>query len=427
MAKVDGRWLVGTPYRDIMGADDPPGASPRGDFIVVGPGNDYLIADIGADVFGFAPGDGYDYIDHFKPGEDKIQFGGGLSAASLTIRPETLFGIAGLAIYYAGAGGPDAVFLAGVSALQPNDIVFEELPGTYFNPPVSDFNVDMKSDIVLQRTDGPVAVWTMNGSTVTGRTTIGGPGEGWTAIDTGDFEVNWKQDLLFRNSNGTPTLWHMNGTSLLKATELPNPGPQWQIIGTGHFTEDAAPDILFRHEDGSVAVWQTSGWQNPIGTIPSAAVVAAPGADWKVVGIADLNGDYRSEVLLQHTDGSLGHWRMEGTRATAASVIGKVAEGASVAGTGDFDGNGKDDILIRQADGTLTMWAMNGTTVAAVADIARPEAGWLVAATGDYDGSGKDDILLRYADGTLGVWLMNGASVARMAVVGNPGTDWDVV
>src|SRR3954453_12822380 len=199
MAMVDGRWLVGTPWRDIMGADDPPGSTPKGDFILAGPGNDYLIGDIGADVFGFAPGDGYDWIDHFTPGEDKIQFGGGLSASSLVIRPETLNGIAGTAIYYAGTTGPDAVFLAQVNALQPNDVVFESLPGTYFDPPKSDFNDDMKSDIVFQHTNGSVAVWTMNGTTVTGRTMLPSPGEGWTAIDTGDFEVNWRPDLIYQN------------------------------------------------------------------------------------------------------------------------------------------------------------------------------------------------------------------------------------
>src|SRR4051812_17822162 len=128
MATVLGKITVGTRHDDILGSDAP------GDFIVGGPGNDFLLGSTGADVFGFNPGDGQDFVSNFTPGVDKVQFGGGLTSASLHIQPETIAGVAGLAIYYAGIGGPDAVFLAGVSALQPTDVVFEALPAAIREP-----------------------------------------------------------------------------------------------------------------------------------------------------------------------------------------------------------------------------------------------------------------------------------------------------
>jgi hypothetical protein len=430
MATALGRWLVGTRYRETMGADDPSDAAPLGDFIVAGPGNDYLIGDLGADVFGFNPGDGQDFIDHFTPGEDKIQFGGGLSAASLTIRPETLVGVPGLAIYYAGPGGPDAVFLARVSALQPGDVVFETLPGTFFDPPARDFDNDFKSDVVLRHTDGSVTQWRMNGAAIAASAVIANPGDSWNIIATGDFFNDWKVDLLLQNRDGAPALWNMDGATIVAPVTLTNPGPQWRAIGSGHFYEDAAADILFRHDDGSIAIWQITDSTivgNSIAATAATAIVANPGPAWKVVGIGDFNEDTKSDILLQHTDGSLALWQMNGATIAAGSVIGSLTAGMSVAGTGDFDGNDRDDILVRQADGTVTMWTMKNGAIVGTANIASPGTAWNVVGTGDYDGDGKDDILLQNSDGTVAQWLMNGTVIASSAVITNPGLEWQVV
>ncbi|MCB4821097.1 FG-GAP repeat domain-containing protein [Roseicella aerolata] len=425
MATVTGRWLVGTRYREIIGADDPPGAEPKGDFIVAGPGNDYLIADIGADVFGFEPGHGLDFINHFTPGEDKIQFGGGLTAESLTIRPETIAGVAGLAIYYAGVGGPDSVFLAGVSALQPGDIVFEPLPGKFFDPPVQDFNIDFKSDVVLRRADGSVAEWQMNGTRIGAEKILANPGNDWKVIGSGDFNGNWKPDLLFQHKDGPPVIWNMDGFTIQKSLELPNPGPQWSAVGIGHFDDDPGADILFQHDDGTIVIWFMGSWQLPDGAIREAKVIAEPGPDWKVVGTGDFNGDYKADILFRHEDGRVVAWQMDGSRIAAHAEIGTLAEGASVVGTGDFDNNNRDEILVQQADGSLAMWSMNGVTVTGVTDIANPGPGRKVVDTGDYDGNGKTDILLQHTDGSVEVWLMDGARVASSGIAAAK-SDWIV-
>jgi hypothetical protein len=427
MATVTGRWLVGTRYREIMGADDPPGAEPKGDFIVAGPGNDYLIADIGADVFGFNPGDGLDFVSHFTPGEDKIQFGGGLTAASIHIQQETIAGVPGLAIYYAGIGGPDAVFLAGVSALQPADIEFAPLPGKFFDPPVQEFNTDFKSDVVLRHTDGSIMQWLMNGITVAGEKVLAKPGPSWKVIGSGDFNANWKTDILFQHDDGTPAVWNMDGANIAKSFALVNPGPKWHAVETGHFDDDPATDILFQHDDGTVAIWLMGGWQLPDGAIAASAAVANPGPDWKIVGTGDFNGDYKADILFRHTDGRLAEWRMDGLKIAEGYVIGNLTEGMSVAGTGDFDDNGRDEILIRQADGTVSMWFMNAGTVTGVSNVANPGKDVKVVGTGDYDGNGKADILLQHANGTVSEWLMNGATIVGGGTVKTLGTGWDIV
>lgn len=428
MAAALGRWLVGTRYRDILGADDPPGATPLGDFITAGPGNDYMIADTGADVFGFNRGDGYDYINDFVSGEDKLQFGGGLGAASLVIRQEALNGIAGLSVYYPGRMAEmSSVFLADVAALRPGDLVFEDLPGRVFDPPPRDVDNDLKTDVVLQPAGGPVTLWSMNGAVIGRETPIGNPGGTWSLAGIGDFNANWKQDLLLRDQSGALQAWFLQDGNLVSSVALPTPGPAWDVAGIGHFDDDPAADILFQHEAGPVVLWLMGGWQRPDGEIAAGAVVADPGPAWRIVATGDFNGDFKADILLRHQDGSLAQWQMNGTGIAAGAVLGRLEAGATVAATGDLDGNGTDDILLRQADGALSAWFMDGTTITAAAPIANPGIAWNVLGLGDYDGNDKADILLRATDGSVGVWLMDGARVTDGRVIANRGTEWELV
>lgn len=426
MAEEYGRWIIGSVYRDILGADDPPGAPPRGDLIIAGPGNDFLIGDVGADLFGFNPGDGLDYIADFTPGEDKLQFGSGLTAASLTIRQEAIFGIPGTSIYYDGPNGMNSIVLRDVTALQPGDIVFGDLPARVIEYPRGDLNNDERSDLLLRGPDGTVALWRLDGTTVADRSTVGMASADWSVVGTGDFNANGTQDLVLQQQAGPLLDWSRAFSGAVTPFPLPDPGPGWRALQTGHFDDDPAADLLFQHADGRVAIWFMGGWQNPDGTVAAMADVGNPGAAWKVAGVGDFNRDYRTDILLQDTNGTLVQWLMDGAAVTAATTLGSLPAGTRVAGTGDLDGDGRDDILLRQADGSLTLWSMNGGTVTATTPIASPGPDWAVAATGDYDGNGRDDILLRNTDGALSVWLMEGARVATAAIIGNPGTDWQV-
>jgi Ca2+-binding RTX toxin-like protein len=92
MATVLGRILLGTRKNDAIAAAAP------GDFLIGGPGTDYLVASTGADVFGYNPGDGQDWIDGFTPGVDKIQFSPAVNKYNVFVKPETIVGVDGLAV-----------------------------------------------------------------------------------------------------------------------------------------------------------------------------------------------------------------------------------------------------------------------------------------------------------------------------------------
>lgn len=174
-----------------------------------------------------------------------------------------------------------------------------------------DFNGDHQSDIVLQNQDGSVAIWDMNGTTVAGAglvmtgTAVANPGPDWRVAGTGDFYGDGKTDILLQNNNGSVAIWEVNGTTITQAGQaslggaVVNPGPTWHIVGTGDFNNDGKTDIVFRDDTGSVATWEMNGT-----TIASAAELANPGVAWNSVGNGAMQFIYSAtadETLVAST------------------------------------------------------------------------------------------------------------------------------
>jgi hypothetical protein len=51
----------------------------------------------------------------------------------------------------------------------------------------------------------------------------------------------------------------MKGTAPIAEPVIGNPGPSWHVIGTGDFNGDGKSDILFQNTNGSVAIWLMNG------------------------------------------------------------------------------------------------------------------------------------------------------------------------
>jgi len=137
-------------------------------------------------------------------------------------------------------------------------------------------------------------------------------------------------------------------------------------------------DILWRNADtGDTVIWQMDGTEQV-----AAQSIATPGNDWRIVGVGDFDGDWKTDIL----------WRSAGTRATF-----------------------------------LKLWVMDGFAVMDEQDVARVSVDWSIAQVRDYNGSGQADILWRNPmDERVVVWQMNGSAIEGTAVVGELATDWAV-
>src|SRR6185295_13687922 len=128
-------------------------------------------------------------------------------------------------------------------------------------PTRTDFNSDLDADLLWQHSDGTVAEWLMNGtSLVSGGVAGPNPGTAWHVKGAGDFNGNGYADILWQNDDGTPVVWYMNSTTLLGGGVLGfNPGTAWHVIGSGDFNGDGFADILWQNSDGTPAIWLMNG------------------------------------------------------------------------------------------------------------------------------------------------------------------------
>ena len=157
-------------------------------------------------------------------------------------------------------------------------------------PVVNDLNGDARSDILWRNSNGTLAGWLMNGGSIqsSGILTSGGvpvtPGATWSVAGISDFNGDGNADVLWRNSDGTLADWTMNGTTIMSSGIVNNggvtvkPDATWSIVGTGDFDGDTRADILWRKTDGTIAEWSMNG-----SSILSSGLVNVAGASVNLV------------------------------------------------------------------------------------------------------------------------------------------------
>jgi hypothetical protein len=271
----------------------------------------------------------------------------------------------------------------------------------------------------------------------------------WRIVGTGDYNGDGKADLLWRHgiagesATGAVSVWLMNGAAVLGTRGLGTLADlNWQVAGSGDFDGDGKADIVWRHGvSGANYLWllnvSTDAAVAPVRS--TAAISTIADLKWRIVGVADFNGDGKADLLWRHgvpgesATGASSVWLMSGATLTKARNLGTVADlNWRVGGTGDFDADGKADIVWRHAvNGGNSVWLMNVTADTAIAAVKSAtsiakiaDVRWRIVGTGDYNGDGKADLLWRHgiagetASGANSVWLMNGAGVLGTRALG---------
>jgi FG-GAP-like repeat/FG-GAP repeat len=183
-----------------------------------------------------------------------------------------------------------------------------------------DFDGDGKGDILWRNTwNYAPAIWLMDGARVRSAVGLGVVPANWSVAGTGDFNGDGKADILWRDTSGNVAIWEMNGTSVSNANSsfVANVPRQWSIKGTGDFNGDGMSDILWQDTFGNVAIWEMNGTSILNQNSSFVATVSSP---WSIQLTGDFNGDGMSDVLWQDTLGNTIMWFMNGTVATAEAV-----------------------------------------------------------------------------------------------------------
>jgi hypothetical protein len=231
----------------------------------------------------------------------------------------------------------------------------------------NDFNSDGSQDIIFQDNGGFVAAWYMSGDDVLSTTFLTPNNVGdanWKIVGTGDFNKDGKPDLLYQHTDGSLAVWYMNGVTMT-ANSFLNPttsGAAWKAVATGDFTLVGNVDILFQHTDTTLAIWYMNGINVSSTTLLKPAT---SGAGWAAVGTGDLNSDGNLDIVFQHSDGTLAVWYLVGgNNVLLTALLNPKTPGDAnwrVMGTIDLNGDKKTDLLFQnRADNSLAVWYMNG-------------------------------------------------------------------
>ncbi|PYR88836.1 MAG: hypothetical protein DMF84_26990 [Acidobacteria bacterium] len=191
----------------------------------------------------------------------------------------------------------------------------------------------------------------------------------WVIVASGDFNSDGQSDLVWQHRrNGLISVWFMNGTTLLDAV-LMTPSrvsdPDWWIVGAADLNKDGHTDLIWQHQKkGLLSVWFMNGTRLLDAQLLTPSAVPDP--NWKVVGVADMNGDGKPDLVWQHiTAGWLSVWFMNGTALLEAVLMSpqNVSPVWRIRAVGDLNGDGKSDLIWQHQDGWISAWFMDGTVL----------------------------------------------------------------
>jgi hypothetical protein len=259
---------------------------------------------------------------------------------------------------------------------------------------LGDFDGDGNAYDILWRHQliGNNSIWFMDGRTL--RPDSGRIHEldnmNWAVAATADFDGDGKTDILWRHQLlGKNSLWLMDGLTLRPGSgPLPTVKDTDRIVaGTGDFNGDGRCDVVWRHEiTGRNSMWLLDGTS----VLPeSGALPDIRDTNWRIVGTGDFDGDGMSDILWRH--GVYGYnsmWLMNGTRLRQGSgrILPVSSPNWKVVGVADFDGDGMSDIFWRHAgNGNNSVWLMNGPELRQGTEptVAVSDPDWIVVGTAD--------------------------------------------
>jgi hypothetical protein len=255
----------------------------------------------------------------------------------------------------------------------------------------------------------------------------------------GDFNGDRRPDLLWHHrGTGQVAVWFMNGaarTNVVYLSPASETDTSWEPAGVADFNGDGHNDVLWQNAvTGELVVWHLNGVTRT-SRVPLSHRLGDP--RWRVRGVADMNGDARPDLVLQHpVDGLVGAWLLNGVTLVEGRLLdpGALSPDWRIAGAGDVNRDGKPDLLFQHREGWLAVWYMDRLNMLDAvylnpAGISDPL--WVLAGVSDVNSDGSADLLLHHAgQGLAGVWLMNGVHLVDGRLFDPstvPDTSWRII
>ena len=240
-------------------------------------------------------------------------------------------------------------------------------------------------------------------------------------VPTHNFNGDGKADILWQNDSGLPAIWTMDGTNITGwSASCPILGRRGMSLTRPISTATARPIFFGR----TTAACRRSGpWTAP--TSPAGALLPNPGPTWHVAAAADFNGDGKADILWQHDSGLPAIWTMDGTNVTGWSASCPILGPRGMSLRRPISTATASPIFFgRTTAACRRSGPWTAPTSPAGALLPNPGPTWHVAAAADFNGDGKSDILWQHDSGLPAIWTMDGTNVTGGAA---PAQSWAYV
>jgi hypothetical protein len=236
-----------------------------------------------------------------------------------------------------------------------------------------------------------------------------------------DINGDGMSDIVIRHTSGNTWKYLMNGHTIDSMAPIAAIDPVFDIVGVADMTGDQKADIVLK-SDSLEMIWYADGVTNEM----SLMVMGLP-TEWPVAAVADFNGDGTNDVLIQNTTtGVLWLYNVEnGAIVENGNFIGGLEPGWSVVGAGDINGDGMSDIVIRHTSGDTWKYLMDGHIIDSMAPIAAIDPVFDIVGVADITGDAKADIVIKSHSLEM-IWYADGVTNAMTQIVGSLPTEWPV-
>ncbi len=114
---------------------------------------------------------------------------------------------------------------------QTGAAIIGSAPAEWVIAGTGDFDRDGRADILWRNTTtGGAAIWRMDGGTQLGAAMIGAAPLAWSIAGVGDYNGDGRDDIIWRNDDGTLALWVMNGFSVTSQHIISVVPTEWAIV-----------------------------------------------------------------------------------------------------------------------------------------------------------------------------------------------------
>ena len=308
---------------------------------------------------------------------------------------------------------------------------------------VNDFDGDAKSDAIVATDPVFKVLGSAAADKVTGEfknAAVGIVEDGWKVLGTGYFNEDNIADVLIQNETTGEIealfMSYENGKFAASQEALEMDMTGWTFAGIGDVNGDGIDDIIaskahaeaFDKDGNKVAdafveyAAFESQYDGSFKQTSSLGGIGTDAADWKVIGLSDMDGDNKDDVVwMNSASQEIGYWASSAQEGANPWV--SLAAGAAdwtFAGIGDFDKYSKSELLWTHEDGLVGYWQESAagtdkffTSLGSTSEM----EGFTIDAIGDYNGDGIDDILWSADNGEKKAWLINSDNTHTVSII----------